>query len=119
MNKLPLWKLRAASWLPTLVLTGALSVLVFCDGRASEAQPTDLETAQTDSIVDAFYLLQFDFKVAEARHLARAQMDSLRIVDINAQLQESRKQRYRDMAVFGISVVTAGLIFYLGGRAAR
>ena len=119
MNKLPLWKLRAASWPPTLALALLLSVLAYSSGHAQEGPPNDLEAAQVDSIVDAFYLLKFDFRVAEARYTASAKMDSLRIADVVTQLGEAKKQRYKDMAVFGIAVVTAGLIFYLGGRSAQ
>jgi hypothetical protein len=69
--------------------------------------------------MDAFYLLKYDYEVLGARMASEAKMDSLRIADIQAQLLDARKQRYRDLGVFGIAVVTAGLIFYLGGRAAQ
>ena len=118
MSKLPLWKLRAASWLPTLALAGLLSVLGYSGGHAAGAQSPTAE-AENDSIVDAFYLLKFDYDVLMAGKTAQAKMDSLRIADIRAQLTDARKQRYRDLGVFGIAVVTAGLIFYLGGRAAQ
>ena len=119
MNKLPLWKLRAASWPPALALALLLSVLAYSSGHAQGEPGSVAADAQVDSIVDAFYLLQYDFRVAEARHTANAKMDSLRISDVVAQLSDAKKQRYKDMAVFGIAVVTAGLIFYLGGRAAQ
>lgn len=99
----------------TLLLTGILVGLAFCAGSAT-AQ-SDLEAAQTDSIVNAFYLLQFDMRVAEAKAGAHAQLDSLRIVDLQLQLKEARLQRYRDLGVFGVAVVVAGLIFWAGSRA--
>jgi len=34
MNKLPLWKLRAASWPPALALALLLSVLAYSSGHA-------------------------------------------------------------------------------------
>jgi hypothetical protein len=93
-------------------------VLGYSGGHASEAQSPTIE-AENDSIVDAFYLLKFDYEVLGARMASESKMDSLRIADIQAQLMDARKQRYRDLGVFGIAVVTAGLIFYLGGRAAQ
>lgn len=97
-----------------MLLTAGLA----CCGGSATAQ-SDLEAAQTDSIVNAFYLLQFDMRVAEAKATAHSQIDSLRIADLNQQLRDARMQRYRDLGMFGVAVVVAGLIFWAGGRAAN
>lgn len=109
----PLEEIWPGSFLPPLLL----SVLLCCGGTDSVAQPS--ATAECDSVVDAFFTLQFDYRVDKARWFARAQMDSLRISDVVRQVELERKQRKREMVVTGVAVIIAGVIFWLGGEAGR
>lgn len=113
MNRLSPWKMRAASWLPTLALALLLSVLAFSSGRASGVPAETSADAQTDSIVDAFYLLQFDFRVAEARHQAAAKMDSLLLVAANDRLLEYKDQLKRDRFTAAGGALVAVLIMWI------
>ena len=117
MDRRRLWRLLGGTWPGSFLPPLLLSVLVFCGGTDSVAQPS--AAAETDSIVDAFYLLQFDYRVDQARWTARAEMDSLRIADVVRQVELERKQRKREMVVMGVSVVVAGVIYWLGGMASQ
>ena len=117
MSRQRLWRPLAGTWPGSFLAPLLLSVLVCCGGTESVAQPS--AAAEADSIVDAFYLLQFDYRVDQARWTARAEMDSLRIADVVRQVELERKQRKREMVVMGVSIVVAGVIFWLGGVASE
>lgn len=117
MSRQRLWRPLAGTWPGSFLPPLLLSVLVCCGGTESAAQPS--AAAEADSIVDAFYLLQFDYRVDQARWAARAEMDSLRIADVVRQVELERKQRKREMVVMGVSIIVAGVIFWLGGVASE
>lgn len=117
MSRQRLWRPLAGTWPGSFLPPLLLSVLVCCGGTDSAAQTS--ATAEADSIVDAFYLLQFDYRVDQARWAARAEMDSLRIADVVRQVELERKQRKREMVVMGVSIIVAGVIFWLGGVASE
>lgn len=119
MNRLPRCKKPGNNWQKILQALALSGLLLSLPGTASAQQASELSVAQQDSVMNAFFLLQFDMKVAEAKWSARASVDSLHIADLKWDLQDARKQRYRDMLVFGIAAAAAGVIFYLGGRAAQ
>lgn len=112
-----LWRLLAGTWpgtfLPPLLLSGLL-----CFG-GTESVAQESAAAECDSVADAFFLLQFDYRVDQARWAARAEMDSLRIADVVKQVELERKQRRRETIVMGLSVIVAGVIFWLGGAASE
>jgi hypothetical protein len=91
------------------------ALLASWNGSAS-AKPAD---ATADSLATAFFLLKFDTDVERARLLASSKVDSLQIAGLKDSLADAKKQRYRDMLVFGVAAAFAGVIFYLGGKAAQ
>ena len=117
MSRQRLWRPLGGTWPGSFLPPLLLAALVCCGGTDSVAQPS--AAAETDSIVDAFYLLQFDYRVEKARWLARGDMDSLRIADVMRQVELERKQRKREVIVMGVSVIVAGVIFWLGGMASE
>lgn len=112
-----LWRPLAGTWPGSFLPPLLLSVLLCCGGTGSVAQES--AAAECDSVADAFFLLQYDYRVDQARWTARAQMDSLRIADVVRQVELERKQRKREMVVTGVAVIIAGVIFWLGGEAGR
>lgn len=117
MNRRAPWRPQGGTWRGTFLPPLLLSVLLCCGGTESVAQES--AAAECDSITDAFFLLQYDYRVDQARWFAKAHMDSLRIADVVRQVELERKQRKREMVVMGVSVIVAGVIFWLGGAASE
>lgn len=108
---------KQARLLPMLWLTLLLaSGLVF---SAGDAIGEEMATAETDSIYDAFFLLQYDFDLYKAKSEAMSEMDKIRFermeTFLTRQIDDERSRRYRGYLIIGISAVTAGVLMYLGG----
>jgi hypothetical protein len=123
MNRPKPSKKPVLSWLKILLPLIVSGLTLFSSGSATGQTTASLSPAQTDSIVNAFFLLQFDMKVDAASARAHAKIDSVRIADLEwltADLRkEAGRQRVRDLITFGVAVAVAGTIYYLGGRAAK
>ena len=76
-----------------------------------------ISEAQVDSLTSAYYLLQFDYDLLEAKSMSAARMDSLQLAVVvksyEGILAAEKSKRKRTLWTIGITAVVTGTLYHL------